>query len=167
MEWLSSIGELLKKIPHLAAPFAIASGIVLFAGEETLKPLGLVEFRENGKPYLGAVFLVSLAIVICQFFACAFAWARGHYRHYLARCEIMARLKCLTKEEKKLLGGYLKGQTRTLAFDRENGVVAGLVKAGVLYPAVGVADIFAFPINVGDVAWQYINKHPHLVSHGT
>jgi hypothetical protein len=115
---------------------------------------------------LGIAFLVSVSVIACDLILKLFGVTAGWYRKHRALSNCKSRLKHLTSKEKTVLRRYLKEETRTQLFDCEDGVVSGLVAAGILYPAVKVADIFKFPINMEFLVWKYLRSHPELVDVG-
>lgn len=162
--WLKDSLEWLKTSPRYFVPILLACTFLLFSPTEWLDLIGLKTFRENSNPYLGLVFVASLALVVTGALWSVAAILEVRYRNYKRLSSAKARLKFLTLEEKKVLRLYLEKETRTQTFDIENGVVSGLVSAKILYPAVHHGDMFAFPINMEFLIWKYLREHPELVA---
>lgn len=164
-DWLKHALEWLKTSPRYFFPVAVASGAVLFLPESVIQPLGLISLRVEGQAYLGAAFLSSSCVIACDALLRIFAWTRRKYGKHLALRKAIRRLDNLTPKEQELLRPYLEQKTRTQELHMESGVVAGLVQAGILYPAVPQPDIYEFPFNIQPWAWEQINAHPELVGH--
>src|SRR5438309_984245 len=133
-EWLKGLLEWLKTSPRYFFPLAVASAIVLFLPESVIKPLGLLTLRLEGQVYLGAAFLFSSCVIVCDGFLKALAWGRRKYDKHVALRNLIRRLEKLTPNEQELLRRYLEDQTRTQHFHVEDGVVSCLVQADILYP---------------------------------
>lgn len=141
----------------------IASGFGLFAPLSFLEFLGISTWRIEGKAYLGSFFIISAAVVVCHYGAIPVRWL---WEKYLGVCTVWtlhARLKSLTPDEQERLARYLKENTRTQKFSVEDGTVAGLVHAKIIYRAVSAADYYAVPFNIRPRIWKYLKKNPHLV----
>jgi hypothetical protein len=68
----------------------------------------------------------------------------------------------LTLKEKYILQRYMEEQTRTEYLKMNDGVVAGLIEHGVIYPApVHYARGSTLAHNITDFAWVY-RAHPEL-----
>jgi len=157
LEWL--------KIPaKYFLPVLAASSFGLFAPLDLMKYLGIEFWRTELKPYFGSAFIISFAIVICQYGTEIFQLAVKEYRKFRSRRTAHARLENLTPEENRFLSGYLKDESRVQRCWRYSSVAAVLMDEGVIYIAVdqGIGD--HFPFTISPWAWEYLHKHPHLVS---
>lgn len=164
-DWLKHALEWLKTSPRYFFPVAVASAAILFLPEGFIKPLGLLSLRIESQAYLGAAFLFSSCVIVCDGFLRFVAWARGKYGKRVALRDAIRRLEKLTPKEQELLRLYLEEQTRTQKFNMESGVVAGLVQANILCPAVRQASMYEFPFNIQPWAWDYLNAHPEVVGY--
>ncbi len=162
-DWLKYIFGWLKIPANYFLPILVASAFGLFASDDLLQFIGIAVWRTDGKPYLGSVFIVSLAIVGCHFGTLVVQWLVAKYEYALGILRARKSLKCLSTEEQKVLARYLRGKTRTQLFHIDDGVVRGLVASKILYAALTQGDIYKFPINMQPWAWAYLNKHPELV----
>jgi hypothetical protein len=163
IQWIKYILDWLRTPAHYFLPVFAASCFALFAPLKVLEFLGVAFWRIEGKPYLGSAFVISTAVVFCHYSSKLIAWSLNQYHMFLSTRAAHARLKNLTPKEKMLLAGYLKEDTRTQKFWVENGVVAGLQHANIIYPAVSQADGDHFPFNIRPWVWDYLKKNPHLV----
>jgi len=162
-EWLGKLFDWLKTPAHYFLPVLAASAFGLFAPLPLLEFLGIDFWRIEGKAYLGSAFVISGAVVACHYGAVPLRWLLEKYRLLRSLRATHARLESLTPEEQERLAGYLKENTRTQKFWLEDGVVAGLAHANIIYAAVSQADRDAFPFNIRPWVWDYLQKNPHLV----
>lgn len=162
-EWVKQTLEALKQPARYFLPILLASGFVLFAPLALLKILSVDQWRDENNAYLGLSFVLSVAVVGCEYILIIAKWALKKYRVFLAMRTAQSRLKSLTPKEKKILAGYLHKETRTCHFWCEDGVIAGLYQAKILYPAVQQANVDRFPFNISDWAWDYLKKNPNLL----
>lgn len=164
-DWLTKHAlEWLKTPAHYFLPLLAASFFGLFAPLDLLEFLGVEIWRNEGKPYLGSVFVVSFAIVGVHYASEIIQWLVNKYRVLLSRRAAQARLKLLTPEEKNFLAGYLKEKSRIQRHWRNSSVAAVLMSEGILYVAVEQGMTDRFPFTIYPWAWEYLKKNPHLVA---
>ena len=107
----------------------IVAAIALFSPDPAINKLGLLKYRDEGKPYLGGVLLLCIAIIIANIIGFG---GRKYNDHRFLRTG-KKRLHRLTIEEKQILRGYIEGQTRSMDLSLVDGVVNGLVHEGIIY----------------------------------
>jgi hypothetical protein len=156
--------SLFKEPVRFIFSLAVVAALVLFAPDSIIGKLGLLKYREEGKPYLGGFILFSVAIIIAR----AIGFAIEKYDNFRLSVARKKRLHCLTIEEKYILSAYIEGQTRSMELPIQSGVVAGLVHAKIIYRATSLsnsmAGFAAFAYNIQPWAWDYLNKHSDLLS---
>jgi len=92
---------------------------------------------------------------------------KGIYKDWKTQKARIKRLYQLTPEEKDILREYLRQNTRTLTLV-EDGVVMGLVKAGVIVRAgtrrsIRDARDRRVDYNLELWAWEYLQKNPQIL----
>jgi len=157
-EWAALLNWL--KRPFFAFVAVVTLCVLLLYGD-AVEWLGLGSYR----PIVAAVFLVALVVLLSQILAFAAEkiakWNRR--RKALIRC--YDRLRNLTREEKVILRGYYVEETRTQYLDINDGVVAGLVSAGIIYRATTMSSHFTkFAYNITDTAWDFIQLYPDVLA---
>ncbi len=162
-DWLKHFFDWSKVPSYYFLALTIASGFGLFAPHHLLESLGLTFWREEGKFYSGTAFLLSASVASCAYGAILVQWLTKQYHMLSSQWAAQRRLKSLTPKEQELLSGYLKENTRTQELRIEDGIVAGLAHANIIYAAVSQADRYAFPFNIRPWIWDYLKKNPHLV----
>lgn len=154
----------LQLAPRYLAVIAISCGVYLFAPSELIAKLGLDNLDQKYRPYIGGAFLISSGVVTVavirwlSIFGMAFLNVRGIKR------KAIKRLQSLNEDEKQILRFYVSQQTRanTLRFD--DGVVQGLVSAGIIYRSTQIGNMLeGFSYNIQDFAWEYLHEHPDLL----
>lgn len=161
--WLKLALEWLKTPANYFFPVLVFSGFGLFAPLHLLETLGIEFWRIEGKPYLGSAFIISASIIFCHYLTVITKWGWQKYNVFRSIRAAQTRLKNLTPQEQELLSGYLKEETRTQHFWVEDGIVAGLQHANIIYPAVNQANGNRYPFNIRPWAWDYLHKNPHFI----
>lgn len=154
--------------PRYLAVIAIASGLVLFAGDGFLEALGLTEFAKDNRSWLGATFLVSTSIVVVSggiwlkdLLIANYARKRKIKR---AKEKVINRLQRLTEDEKQILRFYVAENTRANTLKIDDGVVNGLVADGIIYRAASMGNLLeGFAHNITDFAWEYLHENIELL----
>lgn len=154
---------LLKQPLKYSLGLGIVAAIVLFSPNSIIDKLGLLKYRDEGKPYLGVALLLCIAIAI----ASGIGVGVRKYNDYRFLLAGKKRLHRLTIEEKQILRGYIEGQTRTRYLDVNSGVVNGLAGESIIYRASSLsnpnAGLMAFAYNIQPWAWAYLNDHRDLL----
>jgi hypothetical protein len=166
-----SLGDLTKwftlKPQQIFAICAVAA-LILFLPDPMLEQIGVKDLRDRFRPWIGGVFILSLALLLSQMLFSFSTWVKKERK---ARKEIQERLQSLhnlTSSEKKILNYYIKGDTKT-QFLSANGVVGGLQTKGILYQSsqfgrVGWSyEAPDFSFNISDWAWNYLKENPKLL----
>ena len=143
----------------------IVAGLMLWGPDRFIDGLGLQEFIDEYRIYLGVVFLVLLATALPDALQMATGegwrrWQARRRRQHPEEC-----LSALTEPEKDLVRRYINEGTRTQNLEISDGVASGLVSASVLYRASDVSiGMMFFPYNMQPWAWEYIQAHPEVLS---
>ena len=158
--------------PRYLAVVAIVTGFALFAPNETLDAIGISQITKDHRAWVGGGFLVSSAIVLVGSFIFLkdkiFVRVIRRRKKQRFKERIEGRLEKLTEEEKQILRFYHVKETRSNKLKVDDGVVSGLVSAGIIYRSASVGDMLeGFAHNITDVAWDYIHKHPEILDGST
>lgn len=157
--------------PVIFTGLAIASGIVLFGSGELITTIGLNEFREANKPYIGGCFVFSLSIVFAQTITELFSFAKTRIAKWQksrnSKKSIESRkagLANLTPDEKAYLAPYVLGQKTTQYFLMEDGVKGSLEAKGILYRASPMGDmITGWAYNIQPWARKHLQENQDLL----
>ncbi|HUN28582.1 MAG TPA: superinfection exclusion B family protein [Alphaproteobacteria bacterium] len=152
--------ELLRQPLRYSVAIGIVVAIVLFSPDSVVNKLGMLKYRNEGKPYFGVILLLCIALTI----ASGIGALGSKINDYRLRRSRKKRLHSLTVEEKQILRAYIKGQTRTRYFDITDGVVKGLEQETIIYRSSDVGHLVSgFAYNIQPWAWNYLNDHRDLL----
>jgi hypothetical protein len=159
--------ELLKLAPRYLAAIAAAAGFLLFGSDELLKRLGVANFAQHQREWIGLCLLVASALLLMDGGVAVVRGVRDFMRHREFVKRRTQRLHALTEEEKQILRYYVAAQTKTNVLRLDDGVVQGLVSAGVIHRAATMGNFLeGLAHNIDDSVWQYLNEH-HTILNGT
>jgi len=163
---ISKLLDWIKSSPKLLLPISFATGLLLFGKPEFIKKLGLLSQKDNYQPGIGIIFLLSTSVLASHlFFGLSSQIKTKIASSRVLRCR-QKRLSNLTEQEKEILKGYIEKGTRTQYFRLEKGgVVRGLESEHIIYQASNIGRVLeGFAFNMQSWAWEYLNKHPELLS---
>jgi hypothetical protein len=157
--------ELLKAAPRYCIPVAIVCAILAFSPKEFLETIGVAKYAVDYKNIIGITLIVCVVFISIEIVKISFKRLRKINISRKRNRVIDQRLRSLTEYEKQVLRFYWAKQTRTNPLDMRDGVVQGLVRAGVIEPVAGPGMTpYVSPYNLTEVAWQIINKRPALLN---
>jgi hypothetical protein len=155
----------LKLTPKQSFVIFIITSILLFGGELLVTKLGLEKPRDLLQPWIGVLWLLTLALMLSDVFVPFYNSCIKKYkqRQHLKRCQ--KYLHGLTTDEKEVLAEYINNNTKTITKQLADGVVQELVTNNVIRLATTISqhgDYFAY--NIQPWAWKYLHKNQYLVS---
>lgn len=160
---VKALFEFLKQPLKYSIGLGVVAAAALFSPNPVINQMGLLKYRDEGKPYLGGFLLLCIAIAIAN----AIGVGSGKYNNYRFLRAGKKRLRSLTIEEKQILGRYIERKTRSLYLNFASGVVNGLVNESVIYRSSNVSNPeygrMAFAYNIQPWAWEYLNDHRDLL----
>lgn len=162
---LSKIAEWINLKPRFWFGILLLSSSLLFLPSESLDRLGLKDFRDSQRSWIGLVFLGS--IVFLGSYAAEEVWITGK-KIYLERRQLKSwhdQIANLSPPEKLVLREYIENQETTRYFEISDGIVNGLVAKKILYCASNIGAYYtSFPFNLQPWAWKHLNEHPEILS---
>lgn len=158
--WLAWIKLPTKTIMSLCIVFAI----MIFSSSYILNALGLETFVAEYRAYLGAGFLVTLALTLVN--SVATIWKFIYPWIVEAYCISIGkkRLQSLTPIEKQILGYYIQNQTRSQNLPIQDGTVIALQKEKIIIRGSSLGSLHGFDYIIQPWAWEYLNKHSGLLN---
>jgi len=153
----------IKLSPRYLTPFAVVSGFLLFAKEKWLEVLGLAEFVPKYRPYIGVILLLSVGLLASHWLNSLYGWISQRRKLSRKLKNGMKHLQTLTLEEKELLRGYIKADTRTQYLPMGSGVVSGLEWDMILIRSSNIGDLEGWAYNIQPWVWDYLHEHPDLL----
>lgn len=164
IEFFKSVLDALKVKPrHLVAVAAVLAFLRL-ADAQLLDLLGVRAVAEDHRAVIGLGLLGCVALLGVE--ACGWLLGQVHrlriQRQYKVR--VRQHLCALTEDEKQVLRFYVAQQTRTSMLCIDDGVVQGLVAKGLIQRVSSLGDLVdGFAHNIGELAWQELQKNPALL----
>jgi hypothetical protein len=165
------LNSFLKTSPFVFLMLALATGFVLFVGNDSLSDLGLLEIKEANKTYIGAVFVLSVSAVAAQLLTVITKLIKNWFdklaKDRAQRTLINHRnriLHSLTPDEKAYLLPFIKNNETTCYYSVQDGIAGGLHAKQVLFLSSSVGNmITGFPYNLQPWAKEYLTKNPRLL----
>lgn len=159
----SKLIEGLKLPTKTFVALCIAAGLLLFSTDSFLKVLGLELLVNDHRPYVGALFVISLCLSVVAGLA-TFAkfvnpWLVEAHWVRLGK----KRLQNLNPEEKEIISYYISNQTRSQQLDFKSGSVNVLVREKIIFRGSNVGTYYGFDFVIQPWAWEYLNENPHLL----
>lgn len=156
--------EALKLAPRYFISLSVTTACLLFGQEDFLKRLGVYDFTQNNRPWIGLAFLISFALFVVDRGIAIFGWVRHRQAVAEASERRLKRLHSLTEDEKQILGFYIIEQTKTNVLRIDDGVVQGLVATRIIYQSATIGDLDeGFAYNISEIAWEYLHKNSQLL----
>lgn len=149
---------------HVVALAAVA-GFLLFANAGALEFFHLAALAQQHRAVIALVWLCAVALLVVD--VGRVLWAKLHKlcaRRQLKQ-RVTQRLQALTEDEKQILRFYVAHGTRSNTLRVDDGVVQGLVAAGIIHRASGLGNVLeGFAHNIGQIAWDELHKNPLLLN---
>jgi hypothetical protein len=156
--------EFLKLAPHYLTTVALISGALLFAPAPWLEHLGTTSLVTENRQWLGLAFITSTVLCLVAWTTSLWRWLRKSAARRSRHKHTLRRLHELTEDEKQILRYFLAKNTRANTLRLDDGVVQGLVRAGIIYRSAAIGNLLeGFAHNISDVAWDYLHEHPELL----
>jgi hypothetical protein len=153
-----------KSEPVFLIGLAVAAGATLFLPENITKTLGIVQFRDEHREYIGALFMISSSLIAAQTAWALQNGARALYRRGRIRKERIKHLHNLTPGEKRYLIPFVRADQNTQYFPIDDGIAGGLSAKEVIYQASSVGHLLrGIAYNIQPWAKEYLKKHPDLL----
>lgn len=165
MAWHDAVSELKKILLDirlsifLLLVFAFAS----FIPKEWAVFLSIEKLQTEYKQWISFGFIVFFFINIIHLGS----WLFRRLQIYRQSRIRITRLRRLTVQEKKVLSEYIKGDTMTIYLSINDGVTNGLVQSEIIWRSASISRDFnpmSFAYNIQDWAWDYLKKHPDLLT---
>jgi hypothetical protein len=174
--------EILKLAPRYLLAIAIIAALFLFMPAALMKSFGIFDFAQQYRAWIAVAFIATTVLFGVD--RAVVAIDRKRQKKASEEQELRAaieerqkalekekllqkrleRLHQLTEDEKQILRFYFLKRTKTNILRIDDGVVQGLVKAGIIYRSADVGNMLeGFAHNITDFAWNYVNEHLDLL----
>jgi len=159
----SKITEWLKVFSKYPLPISLVTGFVLFANEQTLESLGLLELVSLYKSYLSIIFLLSSALLLTNWMILFFQFLQKRYKLLRSKKSEEKYLHSLTQKEKIILLLFIHFKTKDQNLPLTDGTVSGLEGRRVIIRASSIGNPENWAYIIQPWAWDYLNKHRELI----
>jgi hypothetical protein len=164
MPSIEQIIQALKLTPRYLVAVSIFCGALLFISEQTSKALGVYQFTQDNRQWLGIALIASLSLVVIDWSIKIFAVVRNFVRRVKFKKSLIQRLHSLTEEEKQILRYYLSKQSKTNTLRTDDGIVNALAAKGIIYRSASHGNLLeGFSHNINELAWDYLNENPGVL----
>lgn len=161
---LNAFLEVLKLAPRYLVAVTLAAVFLLFGPDRALKYISVYDFAQNYRQWIGIVLVVFIALLLVYGAKEIILWIWNMMILKKALKTSLQRLHALTEEEKQILRFYIAKETKTNVLCIDDGVVQGLVSAGIIYRSSNIGTMYrGFAHNIFDFAWDYLHENPHLL----
>lgn len=156
--------EFLKLAPRYLIAFAVFAAFLLFSPDSLLKQLGVFDFTQNNRSWLGITLIASTALFGVSTICDTLNWIKRWWRRRKEFQRITQRLHRLTEDEKQILRFYVTENTRANTLRIEDGIVQELKAEKIIFQSASLGNLTeGFAHNISDIAWDYLHMHPHLL----
>jgi hypothetical protein len=156
--------DFLKLTPRYLIVLGITAAMLLFGGEKFLNHIGVYQFAQDYRSWIGIIFLLSSALLVIAIPIKITKWIKQLWNKRKFYQRITQRLNGLTEDEKQILRFYIGRQTKTNVLDFRDGIVQGLVSHGIIHQAASAGNLIeGFAYNISEFAWDYLHIHPELL----
>lgn len=162
-----AIGAVVAAIIKAGVPIYIgafiASSLLLFLPDSAAKLLGLVEFRQTYREYLGVAFVVSVSLLFAHGLSGIVRFASDWLDARRLRRHTLKTLSSLSSSEKQFLRPFIVDGENTRFASISDGVTGGLAAKQLIYRSSNVFERFAAPYNLQPPVRQLLMDNPHLL----
>lgn len=123
-----AVKEIFKiiKAPYVLITFILCTGLLLFLPDNIVKKMYLDTFRDNFGGIIGAIFLVSLCLLLTIFITYIFKIIKKKVEDRKVLKGKIKYLLNLDKEKTKLIKEFIKKDDHTLALNYNSGITQEL-----------------------------------------
>lgn len=123
-----AVKEIFKiiKAPYVLITFILCTGLLLFLPDDIVKKMYLDTFRDNFGGIIGAIFLVSLCLLLTIFITYIFKIIKKKVEDRKVLKGKIKYLLNLDKEKTKLIKEFIKKDDHTLALNYNSGITQEL-----------------------------------------
>lgn len=157
--------DAIKLAPRYLAPVGLVAAALLFTPQEYLQVVGVHQLAQDYRPVLGLLLLfcaatLLVAISLALWRAVGNGWGGRKFKRHIHQ-----RLGRLSEDEKQILRFYISQQTRANTLRIDDGIVQGLVAAGIIYRSANMGSLVdGFSHNISEIAWEYLHENHALLN---
>jgi hypothetical protein len=139
--------------------------VAVVAPDQSLQKIGFYPYTGSAKQGLFIALLLSTCLLCSHIIFALISLFKARLNGWVIVHRGKRRLKDLTRAEKEILKGYIKGDTMTQTFACTDGAVLALEYEHIIYRASELSQGFTdFPFNIQPWAGQHLKRNPRLLS---
>jgi hypothetical protein len=141
----------------------IASSLMLFVPDTIAQQIGVVEFRQLYRGYLGGAFVASISLLAAYGLSATSDVINNRLDDRRLRRLTLKTLSMLTSDEKRFLRGFIVEGENTVYAAISDGVSGGLVAKRLVYRSSNIIQGFNAPFNLQPIARKLLTENPRLL----
>ena len=142
----------------------IASALLLFLPDSVAHQIGVEEFRQSYRGYLGGTLVASISLLVAYGLSATSNVVRNRLDDRQLRRLTMETLGMLTSAEKEFLSAFIIEGRNTVHAPISDGVAGGLVAKRIVYRSSNIIQYFDAPYNLQPIARKLLTKNPKLLN---
>lgn len=156
---------LISQTPKVLLGIALFCSVAIVTPDYLLQKIGFLPYTGTTRQWLYIFLLLSISLLFSHIVFCLSSIFKGRLNGWIVVRRGKKRLSDLTGPEKKILKGYILGDTMTQTFDCTDGAVLALEYEHIIYRASVLSQEFTnFPYNIQPWARQHLKRNPGLLS---
>lgn len=163
-----AIGAIIAAVIKVGVPIyvaaLIASTLLLFLPDSAAHQIGIDEFRQLYRGYLGAAFVASVSLLAASGLSATSHVIGNRLDDRRLRRLTLDTLGMLTSDEKQFLRGFIVEGQNTVHAPLSDGVSGGLVAKQVVYRSSNIFHGFTAPFNLQPIARALLTENPRLLN---
>jgi len=162
------ITAVLRERVQIYVAALIASALLLFLPYTPAQQIGITEFRELWRGYIGIIFIASIALLasegIYQASTAIYQYVGNKMGDWCLQRSSLEKLRMLTRDEKIFLRHFIIDGVNTIKAKLDCGVAGGLVKKNIIYRSSDMSDILhRFSYNLQHLARKILSENQNLL----
>lgn len=156
--------QVLKLAPRYLVAVIVFCSVLLFVEDDIAKILGVYNFTQNYRQWLGIALVGTSSLVIIDWSIKISTVIRNRVLRVKKEKSILQSLHSLTEEEKQILRYYFAKQSKSNVLRVDDGIVNGLVAKGVIFRAASQGNLVeGFAHNINELVWNYLDVNLGLL----
>jgi len=161
-------GAIIAAVLRVGVPIYVAalitSALLLFLPDSTVQQIGISEFRELWRGYIGIIFIASIALLASSGISAISQSVGNRLDNRRLQRLTLETLRMLTKDEKMFLRPFIIDGANTRNADVTSGIAGGLVAKHIIYRSSNVGHVFGgFAYNLQPLARKLLRENPDLL----
>lgn len=162
-----TVGAIIAAVLKVGVPIyvaaLIASTLLLFLPDSIAHQIGVAEFRQSSREYVGGVFVISISLLAAYGLSATFGVIRNRLDDRKLRSLTLQSLRMLTSDEKRFLRPFITEGENTVYAAISDGISGGLVAKRIVYRSSNILHSFRAPFNLQPIARKLLTEKQTLL----